>query len=239
MKVIVYLDIVILSTVVVNYALIKSILLIYHEKVNYLRLSLGLLVSVLALGLYIIPWPWLFNLRYFIGFIIGIISFPFTSIKDMIIKIVVFYLLNLAFIGTLVIFDIHNYFVMFIALIYIIIMWIVENYHHIEIKNKGYLYNVSIEGATLRGYLDSGNEVYYEGLPVVFIKSCYLDNKYQIIGTLMIETMIGNNEVIIYKGPLLTIYKKKIPHKFIVYYVFKNEIKYDVVLNKEIIGGVE
>ena len=83
---IVYLDLVIISTIIVNYAFIKTISLIFKEKMNIIKIIVGLILSVLSLLLFILPSS-IYNLRYFVGIIIGIVSFKYDNIQNFIIKI--------------------------------------------------------------------------------------------------------------------------------------------------------
>lgn len=227
---IVYLDLVILATIIVNFAFIKTIYLIFHEKIKIFKLILGLILSVLSLLLFIMPLS-IYNLRYFIGIIIGLVSFNYDNLQNYIIKIALFYLLNMAFIGSLVVFNIHNILIMIIALLYTLILFIIENYKK---TNKNIYYQVIINNKKLNAILDTGNETYYKGVPVVFIKLNFKDNSFIKIGELEIKNVLTNNVIDIYKGPNLIIKNKTIN----TYYAFTNNIQYDLILHQEI-GGTK
>lgn len=228
---IVYLDLVIISTIIVNYAFIKTISLIFKEKMNIIRIILGLILSVLSLLLFILPSS-IYNLRYFVGIIIGIVSFKYDNIQNFIIKIALFYLLNMAFIGTLVIFNIHNIILMLIALLYVLILFILENYKK---YNSNIYHQVKINNILINAILDTGNETYYQGVPIVFIKNKYFNNEFKLIGSLAINNVNSIDIINIYDGPLIkTINNEK---EMKVYYAFSDTIQYDLILHQEL-GGI-
>lgn len=228
---IVYLDLVIISTIIVNYAFIKTISLIFKEKMNIIKIILGLILSVLSLLLFILPSS-IYNLRYFVGIIIGIVSFKYDNIQNFIIKIALFYLLNMAFIGTLVIFNIHNIILMLIALLYVLILFILENYKK---YNSNIYHQVKINNILINAILDTGNETYYQGVPIVFIKNKYFNNEFKLIGSLAISNVNSIDIINIYDGPLIkTINNEK---EMKVYYAFSDTIQYDLILHQEL-GGI-
>lgn len=225
---IVYLDLVIISTIIVNFAFIKLISVIFNEKINIIRVIIGLILCIISLFLFIMPLE-IYNLRYFVGIIIGSISFKYYDIRNFIIKITTFYLLNLSFIGTLVVFNIHSVLIMFIALGFIIVLYIIENY-----KNKiNKYYQVIINNKKYKAILDTGNEAYYQNVPVVFINSKHFNDDFKEIGMLTITSVANVDIVKIYKGPVLKINNKEIE----VVYSFSNTLQYDLILHNEI-GGI-
>lgn len=228
---IVYLDLVIISTIVVNYAFIKTITLIFKEKIKIIRIVLGLILSVLSLLLFILPSS-IYNLRYFVGIIIGIVSFQYDNIQNFIIKIALFYLLNMAFIGTLVIFNIHSIILMLVALLYVLILFILENYKK---YNDNIYHQIKINNILINAILDTGNETYYQGVPVVFIKNKYFNNKFQLLGSLTINNVTSIDIINIYNGPNIKTKDNKKEMK--VYYAFTDTIQYDLILHQEL-GGI-
>ena len=104
--VVVYLDLVIISTILVNYLFIVSIGYLIGERTSFIRICFGLLISVMSLFLYIVPIKYIYNLRYFIGLLIGIVSYK--KGKNKVLGITFMYLINLGFIGSLVVFQITS-----------------------------------------------------------------------------------------------------------------------------------
>ena len=72
---VVYLDLVILSTIFVNYLFITSIGYLIKERVKVIRTILGISISLLSLVLFIVPIKYIYNLRYFVGILIGVVSY--------------------------------------------------------------------------------------------------------------------------------------------------------------------
>jgi hypothetical protein len=80
---VVYLDLVILSTVLVNTLMIMGIECILNGKLSIIRIILSNVVLVLSLGLYLINIKELIFIRYLIGILIGYISFNKCNITIM------------------------------------------------------------------------------------------------------------------------------------------------------------
>jgi hypothetical protein len=227
--VIVYVDLVIGSTLVVNYSLLKTIKLIFKEKNNILRMGLALLASVASLGFFFVSNPYLVCLRYFYGILIAAIAFDWHNKKEAIMKTVIFYLMNFAFVGTLEVFNIQNSWLILIALMYIVFLILVESFKKIVINPNCLAYDVSIRGThlSLRGFLDTGNQSAYEGIPIVYLNQKYQTDKFRYVSTHVISTINGDVAISLYEGPEIIINKKIFP----VYYAFIGLKDYDVLLN--------
>lgn len=222
---IIYIDLIIISTIFVNYLFIKTINIMFKEKTSYIRLIVSLLVSVLSLALYLLPYKTYFVIRYFIGIIIGIIAFKNNNPKSKIIKIIIFYILNMSFIGTLVVFKIKNIIPMILSVIYIIFLYLIQNYK--EVFKNEYIYKVKINKKTYKGYMDTGNTSTYKNIPIIYINKKYQTNEFKKIASTYISTISSNILIDIYEGDYL-IYNKK---KYNVYYSFTDNITYDLLLN--------
>lgn len=222
---IIYIDLIIISTIFVNYLFIKTINIIFKEKTSFIRLIVSLLVSVLSLALYLLPYKTYFVIRYFIGIIIGIIAFKNNNPKSKIIKIIIFYILNMSFIGTLVVFKIKNIIPMILSVIYIILLYLIQNYK--EVFKNEYIYKVKINKKTYKGYMDTGNTSTYKSIPIIYINKKYQTKEFKKIASTYISTISSNISIDIYEGDYL-IYNKK---KYNVYYSFTDNITYDLLLN--------
>lgn len=222
---VVYVDLLIISTIFVNYVFIKTIAVIFKEKLSILRVIFALILSVLMLLLYFIPYNVFFTIRYFMGILIGMLAFKTKSIKTKIIKIAIFYILNMSFIGTLVVFDVKSVIPFVISLFYIVILYIVQLYSS-KIKDK-YIYNIQIENDNLKGYYDTGNCACYKNIPIVFIKRKYFNDFYTYITKVKINTILGNEEINIYMGPKIILNN----NEYEVLYGFVEDIEFDVILN--------
>ncbi|MBR6517422.1 MAG: sigma-E processing peptidase SpoIIGA [Bacilli bacterium] len=224
---VVYLDLVIISTVLVNTLIILGICSFLNEHYNILRIILSDILSVLLLSLYILPIGKLIFIRYLCGIIIGFVAFNKCSLPKMIIKLVLYYLFNLTLVGILEVFNIKNMFLLIISSILIIMMFIIisfTNHHELSVK---------LENKYLNALYDSGNLSSYHNIPIVYLKQNYFNKSYIYLDKISIETINGINQVDIYQGPNL-----KINHKeYKVYYAFCSLTDFDIILNKEI-GGM-
>lgn len=234
MTMIVYLDLVLITTLITDYAILKTISLVWKEKIIIYRIILALFVSLANVLLFIFPFKHLMVIRYFVGIIIVVIAYPYKSIKTTIIKIVIYYLLNIAFIGTIVIFKVKNLAMLFVALLFVIISWIIENYKGVSINENKHIYKVSIKNINFKAYLDTGNTVYYQGLPIVFINNKHMTKlNLEKIGSTIIQGIGGNTNIMIYEGPPVVMAGASI----IARYAFTNINNYDVLLHRDFIGG--
>ncbi len=225
---IVYLDLFILATIVVNYAFIKTIALIYKEKLKPIRVTFALILSLVMLFLFLLPYKIYFVIRYFMGIIIALTAFDSSDVKKLIIKTTIFYLLNLSFIGCLIVLNVRSVSMMFVTMIYIIFLYLIQSYQQ---ENK-VIKEIRIGNLNLKGFYDTGNITSYNNIPIVFINQKYFSYEFKELDNIYINTVEGPHLINIYIGPKLII--NKIEKE--VYYSFSKHIKYDVVLNKEI-GG--
>jgi hypothetical protein len=159
---VVYLDLVILSTVLVNTLMIMGIECILNGKLSIIRIILSNVVLVLSLGLYLINIKELIFIRYLIGILIGYISFNKCNIKSKIIKIVVYCLFNISLVGVLEIFEIRNLGLLILSVIFIICLGMIISFH-----NKNEL-EVKVNNLSLNALYDSGNYSFYKGVLIEF-----------------------------------------------------------------------
>lgn len=227
---IVYLDLLILSTVVVNWAFIKTIAFFFKEKLNLIRLLLALVLSVGLLFLYLLPYRAYFALRYIAGIVIGIVAFHPKNIKVKIIEIVIFYFLTMAFIGTLFVFQVKSVILMLVSLLYVIVLYIIQNYQKIFQKEQHFQMNIQIGTFYIKGYYDTGNTSYYQEIPIVYLDKKYQDSQFQKIDSLIIQTIDGHSQIDIYTGPLL--WSKN--QSYIVVYAFVDQMAHHAILHRDI-----
>lgn len=223
---IVYLDIVLASTFIVNFAFLKTISLIDKKHISTLLIIIASSVGSVSIFMFLLPYKWMFNLRYFVGIIIGLICFHNDAFKSKVIKIACFYMLNFMFIGTLVIFEIASIKTFLLALLYVLVLFIIENF-----QNKEFNKDVYVDDVLLHGLVDTGNSTSYKQKPVVFLKEKYLNDNFIYIGYTLCQTVQGVFNINIYKGPPLKISKSS----YFVYYAFMKINNYDIILNKEIV----
>lgn len=233
---IVYVDLIILATLVVNFAFIKTISFFAKEKLKPLRVIIGLLLSVASLLLYFLPYKVYFAIRYLVGLIIGWIVFTSKDVKIKIIEIIIFYFLTMAFIGTLFIFKVKSIVMMLVSLIYVIVLYIIQNYQKIFTKNIVY---IQIGNKRLKALYDSGNLSTYDEKPIVFVNQKYLTTDFVKVATTAIQTIHEKKDIDIYVGPsfICRNNKKNSSTKHFVFYAFIENFdqmshqNYDVIYN--------
>ena len=224
---VIYLDLVILSTVLVNTLIILGIECIFNSSCNIFRIIISNLLSVVFLSLYLLPIGKLIFIRYLMGILIGYISFNKCNIKNKIIKIVLYYLFNLSLVGVLEIFEIRNMVLLVISTIFIIGLGII-----ISFRNKDELV-VKVNNKNMNVLYDSGNYTIYNKLPVVYLHQKYFSKIYKYIDKISINTIGGASMIDIYEGPTLKINNTE----FKVYYAFSDVIEFDMILHKDL-GGI-
>ncbi|MCM1261005.1 MAG: sigma-E processing peptidase SpoIIGA [Prevotella sp.] len=227
---IVYLDLLILSTVVVNWAFIKTIAFFFKEKLSLIRLLLALALSVGLLFLYLLPYRTYFALRYIAGIFIGIVAFHPGNVKVKIIEIVLFYFLTMAFIGTLFVFQVKSVILMLVSLVYVIVLYIIQNYQKFFQKEQHLQMDIQIGTHHMKGYYDTGNTSYYYEMPIVYVNQTYQDCQFKKIDCLAIQTIDGNSQIDIYRGPLLQTKNQS----YVVAYAFVKQMEYQVILHRDI-----
>lgn len=231
---IVYLDLVIISTIFVNYAFLKTLAIIFQVKIIWYRICLALIISVLALMLFIVPISYIYNIRYLLGILIGLIAFPFKKNTSYVALIASFYFVNLAFIGTLVVFNINNWLLMVVAVIYIIIIYAVQYFAKAGMKRQCFEYNVKLayDNTKYKALWDTGNVSSFLGMPVVYFSKKYLNKNFSYLGELEVISIHGKENLPIYTGPSLVIRKQY----YQVVYSFVELTDYDIILNQHMRG---
>lgn len=224
---VVYLDLVILSTILVNTLIIMGIECIFNSSISIIRIVISNILSVGFLCLYILPIGKFIFIRYFVGILIGMISFNKCRVQNKIIKISLYYLFNISLVGVLEIFNIKNMGLLIISTIFIICLFMV-----ISFRNKDE-FVVKLNNKYLNALYDSGNYTFYEGIPVVYLDIKYLNKSYKMVDKIVVEVISGKSIIDIYKGPSLKINNKE----YCCYYAFSSLNGIDVILHKDI-GGV-
>ena len=204
---IVYWDLLILSTIIVNYAFIRTIAMLLNDRLKVYRVILALIVSVLMLLLYFLPYKTYYAIRYIMGVLVGLIAFSNKSIKIKIIEIVLF-------IGTLFVFKIKSIILMIISLIYVICLYIIQGYAK-HFKN---IYSLRIENKKINGLYDTGNNTNYLNVPIVYLSQSLYSELYLYVTDIEISTVNNISKISIYQGPKVVIDKKSLN----VYYAFCN-----------------
>lgn len=130
-----------------------------------------------------------------------------------------------------------NLSIMIISILFVILQFMFVIYCRHKIKINEYLLDVSINYKNKKidcvGFLDSGNEVYYEGYPIILLNK-QLVVEYEVIDVVSIDNIKECYIEIIIVDKLVV--NKQILKN--VYVGIIENIKYDCLLNKQLMGGI-
>ena len=126
-------------------------------------------------------------------------------------------------------------FVISLLVILIQVMFII--YLKRKVRIDSYLYPIELEyndkKYLIEGFLDSGNEVYYEGFPLILIKNGIIEN-YDIVDSMELNDL-RSEYIEIVKINQITVNKQLLKD---IYIGIIKGIQYDCLLNKALMGGV-
>lgn len=222
---VIYLDLVVMSVLGVNSLIIESISSLFKERISIIRLILS---NIFAVGFQLIfLFPICNNtvFRFLLGIPLGIISFRSKEFKRKTIQIILYYLLNLCFIGSLIAFNVKTPLVFILTLLLTICMFVLSTFVQ---KNEAY---VQIHNNNLLSLIDSGNELYFNEVPICVISKKWINEQFSKIGVINVQTINSYSIENVYNGPPIKF--KKRTYK-VCYIISKNDMSYDLILNKEI-----
>ena len=237
-----YIEIIVLTNVLIHFILIKITFILMRAKMNYYTT----IISCFLDGIYILFYlyfPYELEVyRYLVIVILSLIPFIHKGITKCLMLMLVYWMLNFCLGGSSgILFSIINhYVVVFIALGVLIIIGIIysiyKKYHFnpneleydvlIEDKNKKYY---------LSGFCDTGNFlVSDDNIPIVFIRKNLRVGKY--LKTISINTVSNKNLLPIYE---VDSFKIKINNKYIEkdVYIAYGDIAFNVMFGSNLLGG--
>lgn len=228
---VIYWDLVVITNLIIDYAFLKTIAVIFKEKIGLFRMIFSLILGSLSILLFLMPVKYLYNLRYVIGIMMGMVAYKVKKPEKRLLMITCFYIINLVFIGSLVIFEIKSIFLLLVTMFYVIILTMIEKALNNKVKiEKEYV--VTIKDKHLKGLFDTGNKCYYKNKPVVFLENTYFSEEFIFIDELEIDVINSKQIIKIYNGPKILVNN----YQYEVYYSFTNIEEYDIILNNSI-GG--
>ena len=205
-----------------SFLLSFSVLLLYIDSYSWMILIIWLVIFYLLYHKLIFLYYPIFLFIYF-SILYFVSSFIYES-----------FIYN----GILIVPVSFSSFVLFIVgLLFVLLQIMFIVYLKRKVRINSYLYPVELfydgKQYVFNGFLDSGNEVYYEGFPLILVNEKIID-KYEVIdvvelndlrsdfiGVIKVDTLAINNQLLenIYVG------------------VIKG-IEYDCLLNKSLMGGI-
>lgn len=222
---VIYLDLVVISVFGVNSLIIESISSLFKERLSIIRLMVSNLFAVGLQLIFFFPLCTNTVFRFLLGIPLGIISFRRKEFKRKTIQIILYYLLNLCFIGSLIAFKVKTPLVFVFTLLLTICMFVLSTCIQ---KNEAY---VQLNNNNLLSLIDSGNELYFNDVPICVINRRCINEQFSKIGVINVQTINSYSIENVYNGPPIK-FKKRMYKVF--YIISKNDMSYDLILNKEI-----
>lgn len=205
-----------------SFLLSFSVLLLYIDSYSWMILIIWLVIFYLLYHKQIFLYYPIFLFIYF-SILYFVSSFIYES-----------FIYN----GILIVPVSFSSFVLFIVgLLFVLLQIMFIVYLKRKVRINSYLYPVELfydgKQYVFNGFLDSGNEVYYEGFPLILVNEKIIDNyevidvvelndlRSDFIGVIKVDTLAINNQLLenIYVGVI-------------------KEIEYDCLLNKSLMGGI-
>ena len=193
----VYIEYVIFNNLMVNLMILYLTGFILKRRIQLYRLVLSSCIgTIYAVLLPYIGFKYDFGIKVILSFIMIVIAFSPISIKEYVKNIIVFYLLTFVFGGiiiglqNIINFDVINSLLYpnsvgvgclaLMVILFLITCKYIIHVYLIKYKRDIFYYNVTIsfkkKTVNCRGYLDSGNKLYYKGVKVVVVDDNILNS---------------------------------------------------------------
>lgn len=228
---IIYIDLIFLLNVYLDFLIILSTALLLRREVNFKRFILGSLVGGFSTFLLFISLNniILFLFKFLFSFIMVIISFSYRNLNYFINNLFYFYITSMVLGGGIYLFELDSIILLFIFSFFILFFYLKElrklksnynNYANIEVFYKNNKYNFI-------GYIDSGNKLVdqYKKRPINLIYSDLIDYNYEDLIYVPYETASGSGILRCVKIDKIIIDKKEFFNNLIGF--MDKEIKID------------
>lgn len=228
---VVYLDLVMIIDFCITFIFLFVINKLLHNRIRYLRLFIASLLSTMLILSYLLNYTIYLIIKIIGGIVIVYISNKVVKIKEFIVNVVLYYLLNFSFIGILSSFKIKEFVLTIIVLIITILFINLETRKkEIIIKNKN-AYDLMIftknNALKVSGFMDSGNDSTYKNKPIIYLSKRYENNDLILIGQTIVTTIGGVSLHKVYKAKKVVLDNKEIE----CYFVFVEMIDNECILN--------
>jgi hypothetical protein len=235
---VIYLDLLFLFNFLLNLLFIYVIEVLYKEKCRLRKMLFGGLVGGALVLSFLFDYFWYQVLKIGGGVLVGLTGFKTGRVKQTLLKIISFYILNFVSVGFVAAFNIKTWYLLFFILGAIIILFFLENNKKTLIFVNEYKYNISVssnkKSFRLQGYLDTGNFSKCDDLPLI-----YLANKYHKDFTfhklIMVNTVSGSTCLACYKPRSFSIEIDGIKVRREVLIVFTEIKEFECLLNVELL----
>ena len=228
----VYLDIVFLVNFGINFLFSYLVVLLFNEKVKFGRLFMASCVA----GVFMVTM--LSNIiiynffKVFGGLILTILGM---GLNRFVLKCSLFYLLHFSLTGIVASFDINSFYLL-VGIIVVLCLIILENIRRRSIIPNHLKYNISVnfmdEHLSLQGFLDTGNIVCHNNIPIVFISKKYYRKEMKVSEVVVAKTIDGITMINCFTPQVFVLYvgKRKIEKKVLVAFTALDE-QIDCLLN--------
>lgn len=216
----------------VNWSLYKILLYSFLCNISLILIYIDYLpyISLLYWGLI---FGWLFKKQFFL-------FFPAYIVVYFSLLLFIHTLIESSFIYNGILITPTHYTdiaVICVAVVFVIVEYMYLVYTRKKIVQDHYLYDVVVfyqgQRYKCRGFLDSGNEAYYHGFPLIFMSKEVI-NSYQKIDTFIVASLTSQQIDIICVEKIY-LNKQVLNH---VYIGMMEHLQYDCLLNKELMGGI-
>lgn len=172
------------------------------------------LFSSLSFLCYLFSYILYFILKLSIGVLITFIYSIGKPLKYRVVITAIYYIIYFTLIGILSSFNITNYFITIISFVISLLLIIIESRKKFIINQNVNTYNLVIELNNLQfniaGYMDSGNDCVFKGLPIIFIDKRYFNKQFIIVGNTIVSTTNGMMLHTVYKANKIILNKCEI-----------------------------
>lgn len=242
----VYVEVTFLTNFLIILSSLEMMGILLCKEMSYLQvLKESFLLSFSVLLLYIDSYSWMILIMW-------VIIFYFLYHKQIFLYYPVFLFIyfsvlyfissfiNDSFIynGVLIVPISFSSFILFIVgLLFVLFQVMFIVYLKRTVRINSYLYPVKLfydgKEYIFNGFLDSGNEVYYEGFPLILVNEKIIDN-YEVIDVVELDDL-RNGFIGIIKVDTLAVNNQLLEN---IYVGVINGISYDCLLNKSLMGGI-
>lgn len=242
----VYVEVIFLTNFLIILSSLEMMGILLCKEMSYLQvLKESFLLSFSVLLLYIDSYSWMILIMWLIIFYVLyhkqiFLYYPVFLFIYFSILYFVSSFINDAFIynGVLIVPISFSSFILFIVgLLFVLFQVMFVVYLKRTVRINSYLYPVELfyDGKKygFKGFLDSGNEVYYEGFPLILVNEKVIDN-YEVIDVVELDDL-RSGFISIIKVDMLTVNNQLLEN---IYVGIINGIRYDCLLNKSLMGGI-
>jgi hypothetical protein len=231
----VYLDLVFIVNFGINFLFIGIIQVIFNENLNIKRGIISSAFASLFLIVFFFDYLWFSILKVIGGVFLIWIGI---GLEKIVIKSSLFYLLEYGLTGIVNSYRISGWYLI-IALFFLIILLMVQSFKNQSIFLNSFKYNVSVTLSgrviNMTGFLDTGNLVTINNLPVVFLDNKYFKTCLEVYKTTSIQTVNNYKEIICYEPDafLIKIRNRKLNKKVLIVFTDLDK-EFDCLLNYNI-----